>query len=47
MVLHDENVYYAWEKIEEVRTRMLADEREVAFVDYGSGGKRKSENDSC
>ena len=44
MVLHDENVYYAWEKIEEVRTRMLADEREVAFVDYGSGGKRKSEN---
>ena len=44
MVLHDENVYYAWEKIEELRTRMLADEREVEFVDYGSGGKRKSEN---
>ena len=44
MVLHDENVYYAWEKIEEVRTRMLTDGREVEFVDYGSGGKRKSEN---
>ena len=40
MVLHDENVYYAWEKIEEVRTRMLADEREVEFVDYGAGRKR-------
>ena len=40
MVLHDENVYYAWDKIEEVRERMLADEREVEFVDYGSGKRR-------
>lgn len=40
MVLHDENVYYAWDKIEEVRARMLADEREVEFVDYGSGKRR-------
>ena len=37
MVLHDENAYYAWDKIEEVRTKMLGDEREVEFVDYGSG----------
>ena len=40
MVLHDENVYYAWEEIEKVRARMLADEREVEFVDYGSGKRR-------
>ena len=42
MVLHDENVYYAWNKIEEIRMRMLLDEREVEFMDYGSGKRRLS-----
>ena len=37
MVLSDENSYYAWGEIEKVRAKMLADEREVAFVDYGAG----------
>ena len=38
MVMDDKNSFYAWEQIEEVRSRMLADDRVVAFVDYGSGG---------
>lgn len=37
MVLSDENSYYAWGEIEKVRAKMLADEREVVFVDYGAG----------
>ena len=37
MVLSDENSYYAWGEIEKVRAKMLADEREVSFVDYGAG----------
>ena len=37
MVMSDENSYYAWDEIEKVRAKMLADEREVAFVDYGAG----------
>ena len=45
LVMRDENNYYAWEKIEKVRERMLADTREVEFVDYGAGiGNRESEN---
>ena len=45
LVMRDEHSYYAWEKIEKVRERMLADTREVEFVDYGAGiGNRKSEN---
>ena len=36
MVLSDENSYYAWGEIEKVRAKMLADEREVSFVDYGA-----------
>ena len=39
MVMSDENSYYAWEAIEKCRERMLADERIVEFVDYGSGGE--------
>ena len=35
--MSDENSYYAWGEIEKVRAKMLADEREVAFVDYGAG----------
>ena len=45
MVMSDENSYYAWDEIEKVRAKMLADEREVAFVDYGAGRKRDSLED--
>ena len=37
MVMSDKNSYYAWRKIEECRNKMLSDNREVEFVDYGSG----------
>ena len=37
MVMADDNSYYAWAKIEEIREQLLRDEREVTFVDYGSG----------
>ena len=47
LVMRDENNYYAWEKIEKVRERMLGDTREVEFVDYGAGiGSRESENEN-
>ena len=47
LVMADKNSYYAWGKIEECRERMLADKREVAFVDYGSGKRTRSlENDA-
>jgi len=36
MVMSDENSYYAWREIENVRANMLADTREVEFEDYGS-----------
>lgn len=39
LVMADKNSYYAWGKIEECREKMLADKREVVFVDYGSGAK--------
>lgn len=35
--MSDENSYYAWHEIEKVRAKMLADTREVEFVDYGAG----------
>ena len=35
--MSDENSYYAWGEIEKVRAKMLVDEREVSFVDYGAG----------
>jgi len=40
--MSDENSYYAWHEIEKVRAKMLADTREVEFVDYGAGRKRVS-----
>lgn len=43
MILHDKNSYYAWEKIESVREQLLHDEREIAYVDYGSGAKVSGE----
>ncbi len=47
LVMRDEHSYYAWEKIENVRERMLGDTRVVEFVDYGAGiGSRESENGS-
>ena len=36
-VMADDNSYYAWAQIEEIREQLLRDEREVTFVDYGSG----------
>ena len=45
MVMSDENSYYAWGEIEKVRAKMLVDEREVEFVDYGAGRKRVSLED--
>lgn len=50
MVMMDRNSYYSWDAIEDCRRAMLADDRELEFVDYGSGklkgenGKLKSEN---
>ena len=41
--MRDEHSYYAWEKIEKVRERMLGDTRVVEFVDYGAGiGNREA-----
>lgn len=42
--MDDKNSFYAWEHIEEVRSRMLADDRVVAFVDYGSGGLQNKQD---
>ena len=42
--MDDKNSFYAWEQIEEVRSRMLADDRVVAFVDYGSGGLQSKQD---
>ena len=50
MVMMDKNAYYIWGEIERCREKMLRDERESEFVDYGSGklkgenGKLKGEN---
>ena len=43
MIMHDSNSFYAWDIIEQHRERLMADEREVVFVDYGSGAKVKGE----
>ena len=43
MVMMDRNSYYSWDAIEDCRRAMLADDRELEFVDYGSG-KLKGEN---
>ena len=44
--MSDENSYYAWREIENVRANMLADTREVEFEDYGSGAARSLEDGS-
>ena len=50
MVMMDKNSFYIWGEIERCREKMLRDERELEFVDYGSGklkgenGKLKGEN---
>ena len=50
MVMMDKNSFYIWGEIERCREKMLRDERESEFVDYGSGklkgenGKLKGEN---
>lgn len=38
----DENAYYIWGEIERCREKMLRDERELEFVDYGSAIKSRS-----
>ena len=42
MVMMDKNAYYIWGEIERCRERMLRDERELEFVDYGSAIKSRS-----
>ena len=42
MVMMDENAYYIWGEIERCREKMLRDERELEFVDYGSAIKSRS-----
>lgn len=37
MVMSDKHSYYCWDSIEVCRQAMLADDRELEFVDYGSG----------
>ena len=43
MVMSDKNGYYVWEDIESRREKMLIDERELVFVDYGSGASVQGE----
>lgn len=42
MVMMDKNAYYIWGEIERCREKMLRDERELEFVDYGSAIKSRS-----
>ena len=44
MVMSDKHAYCVWDKVEGVRTQMLASEDVVEFVDYGSGVRLSSEN---
>ena len=43
MIIHDSNSFYMWDRIEQQRERLLRDERELVFVDYGSGALVKGE----
>ena len=45
MVMMDKNRYYAWAEIEECRAAMLADMRELEFVDYGSRNTKRQKGD--
>ena len=42
MVMMDKNAYYIWGEIERCREKMLRDERELEFVDYGSAIQSRS-----
>ena len=42
MVMMDKNSFYIWGEIERCREKMLRDERELEFVDYGSAIKSRS-----
>ena len=42
MVMMDKNAYYIWGEIERCREKMLRDERELEFADYGSAIKSRS-----
>ena len=42
MVMMDKNAYYIWGEIERCREKVLRDERELEFVDYGSAIKSRS-----
>ena len=44
MVMSDKHSYYCWDSIEVCRQTMLADDRELEFVDYGSG-KQQGESE--
>ena len=40
MVMSDKHSYYGWSAIEECRSAMLHDRRELAYVDYGRGSAK-------
>ena len=42
MVMSDKHNYYSWAAIEECREKLLHDDRELEFVDYGSGVRSRS-----
>ena len=41
MIMMDNNSYYYWAEIEKLRAKLLADERALCFVDYGSGAEER------
>ena len=43
MIMMDNNRYYYWAEIEKLREKLLADERALRFVDYGSGARERGE----
>ena len=52
MVMSDKHSYYGWSAIEECRSSMLRDRRELEYVDYGrgaakSGGVEESRRRVC
>lgn len=38
MIMSDKHSYYKWAEIEQLRTNLLSDKRQIEFVDYGRGG---------
>ena len=47
MVMSDAHAYNIWKEIEDVRERMLMDERVLQVVDYGSGEAIRREGDKA